>query len=175
MQGGPEVSTQTGGGRVNPPPAAGMFVDHGRSMELTYHTDYAFRVLMYAGANPERRVTLAEIAKAYDISREHLRKVVHRLAQHGLLSTAKGRAGGLTLGRDPAGIALGEVVELMEPSMSIIDCKRQPCPLTGRCYLKAVLDRGRRAFLEEINKATLADLLGEKQTLAGIRIIGQAI
>ncbi|MCH8506371.1 MAG: Rrf2 family transcriptional regulator, partial [Ectothiorhodospiraceae bacterium] len=77
-------------------------------MELTYHTDYAFRVLMYAGAHPDRRVTLAEIARAYDISREHLRKVVHGLAQHGFLATPKGRAGGLTLGRHPRSIRGGD-------------------------------------------------------------------
>lgn len=143
-------------------------------MELTYHTDYAFRVLMYAGANPGRRVTLAEIAKAYDISKEHLRKVVHRLGRAGLLSTVKGRAGGLELGRDPAAIRVGDVVELMEGSMAIVNCSRQPCPLTGRCSLKSVFNRGREAFLQELNTSTLADLLREEPTLGGIRILAQA-
>jgi Rrf2 family transcriptional regulator, nitric oxide-sensitive transcriptional repressor len=144
-------------------------------MELTYHTDYAFRVLMYAGANPGRRVTLREISEAYGISKEHLRKVVHKLAQEGFLSTAKGRAGGLVLGRDPASIRVGDVVQVMEGSMAIVNCNRQPCPLTGRCALKSVFNRGQRAFLTELNKASLADLLGEERTFSGIRILTEAV
>ncbi len=140
-------------------------------MELTYHTDYAFRVLMYAGANPDRRVTLSEIAGAYRISKEHLRKVVHRLAQEGFLSTVKGRSGGLVLGRDAASIRVGDVVMAMEGSMAIVDCGRQPCPLTGHCSLKGLFNRARKAFLDELNKATLADLLGEPQTLSGVRVL----
>ena len=143
-------------------------------MELTYHTDYAFRVLMYAGANPDRRVTLGEIAGAYGISKEHLRKVAHRLAREGLLATVKGRSGGITLGRDPQDIRVGDVVELMEGTTHIINCKRQPCPLIGRCELKCVFDRGRKAFLHELNTATLADLLDDAPTLKGIRVLAES-
>ncbi|MCH8505071.1 MAG: Rrf2 family transcriptional regulator, partial [Ectothiorhodospiraceae bacterium] len=115
------------------------------------------------------------IARAYDISREHLRIVVHGLAQHGFLATKKGRDGWLTLGRHPRSIRVGDVVQAMEPSMASLDYNRPPCPLTGRCYLKAVFNRGQKAFLEEINRVTLADLLEEEQTLAGIRIISEAV
>lgn len=144
-------------------------------MELTYHTDYALRVLMYAGASDGRRVTLSEIASAYDISKEHLRKVVHRLAREGLLSTVKGRSGGLVLGRDPETIRVGEVVRIMEPSMCIVDCTRQPCRLNGHCSLKSVFDRAREAFIRELDKATLADLLMQERTVKRIRGLAAAV
>lgn len=138
-------------------------------MELTNLTDYGIRVLMYAGAHAERRVTLREIASAYGISLEHLRKVVHRLAQVGYLETTRGRAGGMILARAPAEIRIGEVVLALEHSLNIVDCERQPCPLCGACGLKTALDDARGAFVERLNHYTLADLLGQRPLVKRIR------
>ncbi len=144
-------------------------------MELTSLTDYGVRVLMYTGVHADRRVTLREIASAYDISLEHLRKVVHRLAQVGYLETSRGRAGGMTLAREPAEIRIGEVVLALEHSLSIIDCERQPCPLCGGCSLKHALDDARGAFIERLNHYTLADLLGQQQTYQRLQAIEPAL
>ena len=89
-------------------------------MELTYLTDYSLRVLMYAGAHDDRLVTLREMAGAYDISLNHLRKVVHQLAGLGYLHTVRGRGGGMQLARPPEEIALGEG-------------RRRPRALDGNC------------------------------------------
>jgi len=48
-------------------------------MKLNLQTDYALRVLIYVGTNDEGLSTIQEIADAYDISKAHLMKVVHRL------------------------------------------------------------------------------------------------
>jgi len=58
------------------------------SMQLTKFSDYALRVLMYTHAAGDRRVTIAEIAAAYRISRAHLMKVVNSLARAGYLTGA---------------------------------------------------------------------------------------
>lgn len=142
-------------------------------MELTYHTDYALRVLMYAGVHDDRRVTMREVAVAYAVSLEHLRKVVHRLAQNGFLATAKGRAGGLSLARAPEAIRVGEVVLAMEESLAVIDCSRQPCPLCGGCSLKVVFDSARQAFIDQLNAFTLADLLHNTDTFRELQRLGQ--
>lgn len=138
-------------------------------MELTSLTDYGVRVLMYAGAHGGRRVTLREIAAAYDISLEHLRKVVHRLSRHGYLATSRGRSGGMALAVDPEHIRIGDVVVSLEQSLAIVDCARQPCPLCGACSLKAAFDDARGAFVERLNRYTLADLLGHQAMSNRIR------
>jgi len=140
-------------------------------MELTYLTDYGLRVLMYAGVNPDRRIPMREVARAYDISLEHLRKVVHRLACHGYLETTRGRGGGLRLACPPQEIRIGDVVTLMEHSLDIVHCERQPCPLSGCCALKWALDDARGAFLERLNDYTLASLLGTHCTVHRIRAL----
>jgi|AntRauTorcE11898_2_1112593.scaffolds.fasta_scaffold02253_3 Rrf2 family nitric oxide-sensitive transcriptional repressor len=134
-------------------------------MEVTYLTDYALRVLMYAGVHDQRRVTMREIATAYGISLEHLRKVVHQLAALGYIETSRGRGGGLWLAKAPDRIRLGEIVSGFERSMEIVDCDRQPCPLRGDCALKAAFEDARGAFMQRLDAWTLADLITEPRTL----------
>jgi len=135
-------------------------------MELTQHTDYGLRVLMYAAIHDERRVTMREIATAYGISMEHLRKVVHRLSRRGFLRTSKGRSGGLELAETAEAIRVGDVVWALEESATIIDCERQPCVLAGACALKCALESARQAFMDQLNSYTLADIVGDKATAA---------
>src|SRR5690606_4180316 len=82
----------------------------GKNMRLTTMTDYAIRLLMYVGRHPDRLCTIAEIARAYDISEPHLMKITHRLAQRGWLETIRGKNGGMRLAMAPQDINLGAVV-----------------------------------------------------------------
>lgn len=135
-------------------------------MRLTQHTDYAIRVLMFATSRrmrdgPEALSAIREIADAYGISENHLMKVVHRLAQVGLLHTQRGRNGGLRLARDPAETRLGEVVRQVEDDMTLVECfgSDSTCPLTDGCRLASALDQARNDFLASLDRHTLADLV----------------
>src|SRR5690606_8153830 len=68
------------------------------AMKLTQYTDYSLRVLMYLGFK-DGPATISEIAERYDISRNHVVKVVHQLGQLGYLQTVRGKGGGLRLAR----------------------------------------------------------------------------
>ncbi len=133
-------------------------------MQLTRFTDYALRVLMFVGKENGRTCTMAEIAAYYRISLEHLRKVVHRMAQQGYLKSMRGRGGGLVLGRDAKRIRIGEVIVAMEGNLYAIDCNALQCVLLPGCALKTALDRASVAFVDALNDVTLADLL------AGVRM-----
>lgn len=67
-------------------------------MKLTSYTDYSLRVLMYLGVNDGNRATISEIAACYDISRNHIMKVVYELGQLGYVDTVRGKHGGIRLG-----------------------------------------------------------------------------
>ena len=131
-------------------------------MQLTRFTDYALRVLLYIAPRDGRVCTMGEIARHYQISLEHLRKVVHKMATLGYLKSSRGRGGGLLLGRDPARIRIGEVVMALENDLSIIDCQALDCLLQPGCSLKTALDRAGRAFIAALNEVTLADLLNDR-------------
>jgi Rrf2 family nitric oxide-sensitive transcriptional repressor len=131
-------------------------------MRLTDYTDYALRVLMYVGAHPGRLVTIQEIADNHGISKNHLTKVVHRLGVAGLVSTMRGRTGGIRLARSAALITLGSVVRLTEPDFIMVECfdeARNTCTLSPVCVLKHALGRATSAYLQELDRMTLADVL----------------
>lgn len=137
-------------------------------MRLTSLSDYSLRVLMYLGARPEGLATIQEIAKAYGISENHLMKVVHRLAQHGFIETVRGRGGGIRLNGRPADIRIGAVVRALEEDFRIVECfdSEGSCRITDVCRLKRVLHQALAAFLETLDRWTLADLVAKPRALA---------
>jgi Rrf2 family nitric oxide-sensitive transcriptional repressor len=128
-------------------------------MRLTQLTDYALRVLMYLGAEPARRHTVADIAAAYGVSRHHLHKVVHLLAQHGFIDALRGRGGGLSLAHAPAEISLGAVVRRMEPA-ALVEClhKDGHCVIHGHCRLAGALLQAFEGFLAVLDGYSLEDI-----------------
>lgn len=128
-------------------------------MRLTRHTDYALRVLIYAGARDYRLVTITEVADAYRISRNHLVKVVNTLGRQGYLETLRGKGGGIRLSRPSAAISVGHVVRTMEERLDIVDCTGSECPIRVPCRLRSALDQARDAFMGVLDGYTLADLV----------------
>lgn len=63
-------------------------------MQLTSYTDYALRVLIYLAMPQKRRATITELADFFNISRNHLVKVVHHLGSKGFIKTTRGKGGG---------------------------------------------------------------------------------
>jgi Rrf2 family nitric oxide-sensitive transcriptional repressor len=133
------------------------------SMQLKRYTDYSLRILIYLGINPERVVSINEIAQAYGISRNHLLKVVIGLTEQGLIEAYRGKAGGWRLACTPHQINIGKVVEYMEDQGSVIDCHAPECPILPACNLKRALQVAQTAFFQSLRQYTLADLLDKKQ------------
>jgi len=136
-------------------------------MRLTYFSDYAFRVLIYLALTPDRRCTIREISEAYGISRAHLMKVVNLLTREGLVTAQRGPHGGLTLAMPAGEIGLGDVVRKTEEDLGLVECFRpeNTCRLTPSCALAPALSRAMQAFLAELDKQTIADLVSRPQAL----------
>lgn len=136
-------------------------------MRLTYFSDYAFRVLIYLAVTPDRRCTIREISEAYDISRAHLMKVVNLLTRENLVIAQRGPSGGLTLARPANEILLGDVVRRTEDDLGLVECFRpgNTCRLTPSCQLAPALSRAMKAFLMELDKQTIADLVDDARPI----------
>jgi Rrf2 family nitric oxide-sensitive transcriptional repressor len=134
-------------------------------MRLTRHTDYAMRVLLYLGARPDRLCTIPEMARAYDISQNHLMKVVHQLGKTGYVASVRGRHGGIRLARDAGTINVGAVMRSSETQpgvegLALLDCPN--CPIAPACGLTSVIDEALAAFFAVLERHTLADLLDRR-------------
>jgi len=130
-------------------------------MRLSQSTDHALQALMYMGEHREGLSTITEIAEAYQISRNHLMKVVYRLGVAGFVHSVRGKNGGLRLGRPAAEINVGDVVRKMEENWDLASCFRMHgiCPIEPRCKLRGVLGESLDAFLANLDRYTLEDLL----------------
>jgi len=136
-------------------------------MRLTFSTDYALRLLILVGLEPERLVTIEEVADRFAISKNHLMKVAYQLGQAGYLETVRGRNGGLRLGKAPSQIVVGEVVRRMEPDFAVVECRNPAgyCRITPSCVLRSAMREAVQAFLGKLDQYTLEDLLRPKSKL----------
>lgn len=130
-------------------------------MRLTTFTDYSLRVLIHVARAPEGRSTIAEAARALDVSEHHLVKVVHGLGKMGVLFNTRGRGGGLRLAVPASGINIGHVVRSTE-SLDVAECfdaRANTCGLMGKCRLERVLHEAVDAFHAVLARYTLEDLV----------------
>lgn len=135
-------------------------------MRLTIHSDYAMRLLMLLAVERQQRHTVGDIARRYDISRNHLTKVAQTLAAAGFVHSTRGRGGGLHLGFEPSDINLGAVIRATEDNLSLVECFDRGgsrCIISSVCGLRDPLQRALAAFLAVLDASTLADLVGNSR------------
>jgi Rrf2 family transcriptional regulator, nitric oxide-sensitive transcriptional repressor len=143
-------------------------------LRLSLLTDLSLRALMYLAANDGReRVSTAQIAERFGVSKFHLQKAVQALRKLGYVGTTSGRLGGLSLAVPADRIRLGALVEALETIGHLVDCARGPCPLHGACLLKGALDRAERVFIRELDKNSLADVV-RSPTAGRLKVLLQA-
>lgn len=140
----------------------------GWPMRLTVFSDYTLRVLIYLGVQRDGLATIADIAQAYAISRNHLMKVVQHLAANGYVDTVRGKGGGLRLARTPEEVRLGDVLRTTEEDLLVacFSAANPPCHIVPACGLPGILREANAAFFSTLEKYTLADLLRSQKRLA---------
>lgn len=144
-----------------------------RVMQLTQHTDFSLRVLMYLGATQNQKVTIDELATHLGILRNHVTKIVNRLANLGYIHTMRGKGGGMKLARSPADIIIGAVVRQTEPSTALVNCQSPPCSIRNVCKLVYTLADAKAAFFKVLDDVTLADLVENDDELRVNFSLGQ--
>ncbi|MFV8570171.1 Rrf2 family transcriptional regulator [Marinobacter sp. SBS5] len=143
-------------------------------MRITRFTDYSLRVLIYLAAQEDGRLsTIQEIADSYDISKNHLMKVVHQLNQKGYIATVRGKNGGMRLYRDPQDINIGALVRETEEELSIVECfsRDNACKITPACSLRGMFGEALQAFLCVLDKYTLAEVVQSKHRPELLRLL----
>lgn len=142
-------------------------------MKLTTFSDYTLRVLMFLALNRDRLATIPEIAAAYEISENHLMKVVHQLARAGVIESVRGKGGGIRLAREPEAIRLGEIIRASEGSAPIVECLSgdvSTCCIAPACRLTAILVSAFDALFATLDEYTLADLVRSPRSLNAILV-----
>jgi len=98
---------------------------------------YALRVMIdLAENNTGKYIPLKDIAARQEISKKYLEIIVKDMVSGGLITGASGKGGGYKLCREPEEYSVGEIIELMEGSLSSVVCladKNYDCPRKDYC------------------------------------------
>lgn len=132
-------------------------------MQLTRFTDLGLRAMMLlaAGESDERRVTSRMIATGAGASEHHVAKAVSRLVDLGMVNARRGRVGGLELTEAGRSASIGWLIRQLEGDREVVECGGDaPCPLIAACRLRRALSDAKEAFYSELDRHTVADLVG---------------
>ena len=129
-------------------------------MRMTRYTDYAMRVMLYLGREPDKLCSIGDIARGYAVSQNHLMKIVNDLVNAGYLESVRGRHGGIRLAKPPAEINVGALVRHTEDDFDLVGCGS--CIIAPACGLTSVLDEALQSFLATLDRYSLADVLARK-------------
>lgn len=142
-------------------------------MHITRYTDYSLRVLIYLAEQGDRLATIQEIADSYEISKNHLMKVVHQLNKKGYIETVRGKKGGMRLHMAPNEINIGVLVRETEQDLSIVECfsTKNACKIAPVCGLKGMFSQALKAFLDTLDKYTLADVIQDHHRPQLVRLL----
>ena len=143
-------------------------------MRLTLYTDYSLRVLLYLANKEDEVVTISELADFYQISRNHLVKVVHNLGLNGYITTTRGRHGGIKLAHPAKDLQIGKIIRSTEPDFDLLECfnpATDHCVVTRACNLKGVLFKARAHFMAVLDQYTLADMAAPTGKAADIAAV----
>ncbi len=131
-------------------------------MRLTQFSNFSIRLLMYAALKGSTPSAVPEVARAYGVSYDHLKKAAAELCRHGYLETVRGRNGGVRLAKNPSEIRIGDVIRRTEGGTVLVECfdpETNTCPLLGTCELRIALQEALAAFFDVLDRYTLADLV----------------
>lgn len=111
---------------------------------ITREADYAIRVCLYLARQPAESgaVATADMARAMDIPYRFLRKLVMRLAHAGVITSRRGKGGGVRLARDPGALTLLEVVRSVAPESTWLNrclVHGEACTRSPHCAIRSAL------------------------------------
>jgi Rrf2 family transcriptional regulator, nitric oxide-sensitive transcriptional repressor len=136
-------------------------------MYLTRQADYTMRLLIHLAVQPDSTATIQEVAKRFDISRNHLMKVANRAVRAGYVEAVRGRTGGLRLAKKPNEINVGQVLRAAE-DWALVECFERSsnrCRVAGGCGLQPILKEAVEAFVAVLDRYTLTDVVQRKAAL----------
>ncbi|MBR9728575.1 Rrf2 family transcriptional regulator [Shewanella intestini] len=136
-------------------------------MKLTRYTDFGIRILMYVAMQPEREVLfrISEVTEVFELSSNHVAKIIHHLGKLGYIQTIRGKSGGFKLAVEASEINLGTLVGQLENSLAPIDCNEPRCRFTSACAFKGILGKALAAYMAVLAQYTLADIVANKEEL----------
>lgn len=132
-----------------------------KDVEITRKAEYAVSALVELAKHPGEYISSKVIASRQEIPVNFLPQIMALLGAQGWVLGVRGPGGGVRLEVDPSTITVKDVVELIEGPIAITKCLAGDvsCAREGDCPLHPVWQEAQKAFIEVLQKRTIADLV----------------
>ncbi len=150
-------------------------------MKITQEADYALR-MMYrlaeesAAGNPV--IGAATLADWVAVPTRFGLKILHKLAEAGLVKTSRGTAGGYSLDAEPTELTMRRIIEAIDGPITLnrcigdgYDCGNNPDK--SACRLHHVFDALNAQVTERLDRLTLAMLIDDHMGLGDLLTVIQ--
>ena len=138
-------------------------------MKLSTRAKYGTRALLdlalHWGNQP---VPLKDIAHRQNIPLHYLEHLMTPLVAARIVASTRGAKGGLQLARHPQEVKLNEVIQLLEGSITPVECIDNPecCPHYDLCVTRDIWDEMKKAIDGVLEATTLQDLVERQKKKA---------
>lgn len=138
-------------------------------MRLSTRGRYGTRMMLDLAVHYDQGPTpLREIAKRQDLSAKYLEQLIIPLKAAGFILSVRGAKGGYTLAKKPDKISVGEIIEILEGGLSLVDCVEDPkvCEREKECPTRDIWLRMSARLMEELSSLSLQEVMdGRKISL----------
>jgi FeS assembly SUF system regulator len=136
---------------------------------LSKLADYGVIVASELAAEPARQVTAGQLAVSTLLPQATVAKVLKALAHAGIVSGARGPAGGYRLAKGAEAISVAAVVAAIDGDIGITQCTSHPasgasatCERTHFCPTRPHWQRINLAVSTALSAVTLADMVADR-------------
>lgn len=132
-------------------------------MKISTRGRYGIRLMLALALNYENgTIPLKMIAREQGISEKYLEQIINPLTKSGLVKSYRGAQGGYTLTNAPDQTTVGEVLRILEGSLSPVDCVDHPnCINADSCVSLSIWKKMKEALDDVVDSITLADMARE--------------
>jgi Rrf2 family nitric oxide-sensitive transcriptional repressor len=133
-------------------------------MRLTKSTGHAIRILIDCARAGDGLIKVAELSERLEITQQNVFKIVNLLARARLIEAMRGRNGGVRLARPAHLVRISDVVRATEVTRIAIEESGPSGPRNRGHGVNRVLDDAFEAFIEVLDRYTVADMLKSQST-----------
>lgn len=151
-------------------------------MKISTRGEYGLRALMELGMEPDKGLSLRDIAKRQNISLDYLEQIVPALKSAGLVKAKRGAQGGYQLARAPLDITMFDALRALEGPFEPMIClsgdgeaddekaKNSNCGASGSCAVQEVWRELQVAIEGVLKSLTLEEMLRRQEERYGVPI-----
>jgi FeS assembly SUF system regulator len=126
---------------------------------LSKLADYGVIIATHLAVHPNRQMTAAVLATETSLPRATVAKVLKALSHGGVVTGARGAAGGYRLARHAGAISVSEVVAAIDGMMGVTQCTiHDDCKRTHFCATRPHWKRINQVVNTALSAVTLADM-----------------